>query len=177
MSKFVMPLCYLVFGGMLALPLAGCTAHAGMGVHSHTVAYARVTGPSVVLTEPPVLVAVDRDVWVVEDSEHEVFWTGGFYWVHHGGIWYRSTSYAGGWARAEVSVVPTAIVRVRPGTYVSYHRPPGAVVRVAGHVRATKAIPPGHRNPPGVRRGHNRRPSPAHLGDVESRGHGKGHRK
>jgi uncharacterized protein YcfL len=172
-SKVVMQLRYLVPGGMLALSLAGCSAHAGMGVHTHTVTYAEVDSPRLVFAEPPVLVAVDRDVWVVEDSEHEVFWVGGFYWVHHGGLWYRSTSYADGWVRAEVNIVPTQIVRIRRGAYVAYHRPPGAVVRIAGHATATKTAPPGHRDPPGMRRGHDRKV----LGDVESRGHRKNQHK
>jgi hypothetical protein len=176
-SKLVMPLCYLTCGSMLGLPLAGCVAQAGMGVRAHTVTYAEVEGPPVVFAEPPVLVAVDRDVWVVEDSDDEVFWTGGFYWVSYGGFWYHSTSYAGGWVRAETHLVPSTIVRIRPGTYVAYHRPPGAVVRRAAHATATTTIPPGHRDPPGMRRGHDRKVSPEHLGDVESRGHGNSHHK
>jgi hypothetical protein len=175
-SKYAIRLGYLISGGMLAFPLAGCTAQAG--VHAHTVAYAEVDAPPpVVFAEPPTLVAIDRDVWVVEDSEREVFWVGGFYWVNHGGFWYRSTSYADGWVRADVHVVPTTIARIRLGTYVAYHRPPGAVVRIAGHATATRTVPPGHRNPPGMRRGHDRSVSPAPLGDVESRGHGKSHHK
>jgi len=170
-----MGLRYLVPGGMLALALSGCSAQAGMGVRTHTVTYAHVDGPRLVFAEPPVLVAVDRDVWVVENYDHEVFWVGGFYWVHYGGAWYRSSSYADGWVRAEVSIVPRHIVRIRRGTYVAYHRPPGAVVRVAGHATVTKTTPPGHRNPPGVRRGHGRKVSPEHLGDVEPRGHNKNH--
>jgi hypothetical protein len=176
-SNLVMRLCTLISGGMLALPLAGCSAHAGMGVHTRTVTYAEVDGPHVVFAEPPTLVAIDRDVWVVENYDHEVFWVGGFYWVNYGGAWYHSTSYADGWARAEAHLVPTPIVRIRHGTYVGYHRPPGAVVRVAGHATVTKPIPPGHRDPPGVRRGHDRKVSPSHMGDVESRGHGKDQHK
>jgi hypothetical protein len=172
-SKIVMRLSYLISAGLLALPLAGCIAEAGMGVHTHTVAVAHVDAPRLVFAEPPTLVAIDRDVWVVENYDREVFFVGGLYWVNHGGFWYHSSSYAEGWVRAEAHIVPTTLVRIRRGAYVAYHRPPGAVVRIAGHATTTRHVPPGHRDPPGVRRGQHRND----LGDVESRGHGKGRHK
>ena len=65
----------------------------------------------VVFVEPPTLVEVDADVWVVRDYDYPVYYTSGFYWVYRDGIWWRSDMYDKGWAKVEVSVVPQVIVQ------------------------------------------------------------------
>ncbi len=85
--------------------------------------------PPVVFVDPPVLVAVEPGVWVVQDSDYPVYQVDDYYWVYRGNVWYRSQSYSGGWAVAEVNVVPPTIVHRDQRMYVHYHGAPNAVRR------------------------------------------------
>ncbi len=99
----------------------------------------------------PPLVVVQPGIQVVEDWDEEVFYTGGFYWVHRDGYWYRATSPRARWVYVEPRRVPPGLMRMPPGQYKHYrgkgwkeHRggPPG---KFGG--------PPG-RGPPGRGGGH-----------------------
>src|SRR5262245_39141904 len=78
---------------------AGCVAHAQGAVVGEADA-------PVVFTSEPTLVEVESGIWVVRDYDYPVYFVDNTYWVFKDGIWYRSSSYEGGWARVEVSVVP-----------------------------------------------------------------------
>lgn len=65
----------------------------------------------------PPMVVVQPGVQVVPECEHEVFYTGGYYWVREDGYWYRSRNHRGGWVAAPPRAVPAALVRVPPGHY------------------------------------------------------------
>jgi len=72
------------------------------------------------------LVEVSPGVEVIADWDEPIFFADDFYWAYRGGFWYRSGSYAGGWARADV--VPDRIRGIaRPESYAHYH--PGGFVR------------------------------------------------
>src|SRR5262249_22340004 len=95
-----------------ALALIGATAGCGVGCVAHAAAGGAMEAEApVVLVEPPTLVEVDADVWVVRDYDYSVYYTGGFYWVYRDGIWWRSEMYDKGWAKVEVTVVPQVIVQ------------------------------------------------------------------
>ncbi|HEY4238485.1 MAG TPA: hypothetical protein VGM88_01675 [Kofleriaceae bacterium] len=71
------------------------------------------------------LVEVSPGVEVLADYDEPIFYADDYYWVNRGGIWYSSTWYGGGWARA--GHVPGGVIGIRePGRYVHY-RPAGYV--------------------------------------------------
>jgi hypothetical protein len=73
----------------------------------------------------PPLVVVQPGVQVVPECDHEVFYTGGYYWVREDDLWYRSRSHRGGWVVAPARVVPVALVRMPPGQYKHWRRDRG----------------------------------------------------
>src|SRR4051812_14624454 len=91
----------------------GCVAHAQAG------GYAEADAP-VVFAEPPTLVSVDADVWVVRDYDYSVYYVSDSYWVYRNSTWYRAQSYDHGWVKVEVSVVPAIIVQRDHHAYVHY---------------------------------------------------------
>src|SRR5262245_9171351 len=119
----------------------GCVARAS----GHASAYAEAE-PPIVFEAPPTLVLVDSDVWVVRDYGATVYYYDGFYWHYREGIWYRASSYNGGWMTVEVSVVPQVIVRRDHRIYVHYHGEASARTRRAppAHAAARHGGPPGH---------------------------------
>src|SRR6266542_270370 len=118
------------------LVLLGATIVFNVGCEAHATgsAYAEADAPVVFVSEPT-LVEIDAGVWVVQDYDYPVYFYADEYWVLRGGVWYRSRSYEGGWARAEASVVPTIIVNRNHNMYV--HCRGGATAR-------TRAAPGGH---------------------------------
>jgi len=106
----------------------------------------------VVFVEPPTLVEVDADVWVVRDYDYPVYYTGGFYWVYRDGIWWRSEMYDKGWAKVEVTVVPQVIAQRDHHVYVHYKGSATAKTKVAPRDRLASDTqgPPGHDEIPGV---------------------------
>lgn len=89
----------------------------------------------------PPLVVVQPGIQVVENWDEEVFYTGGFYWVHRDGYWYRATSPRARWVYVEPRRVPPGLVRMPPGQYKHYrgkawkeHRggPPGKLGGLPG---------------------------------------------
>ncbi len=85
--------------------------------------------PPVVFVDPPVLVTVEPGVWVVQDSDYPVYQVDDYYWVYRGNVWYRSQSYSGGWAVADVGIVPPTIAHRDHAMYVHYRGAPNAVRR------------------------------------------------
>ena len=68
----------------------------------------------------PDLVVVSPGVQVIADYDEPIFFSDSYYWRQDGGVWFRSTSHTGGWARVEVA--PVAIRSIeRPAAYVHYH--------------------------------------------------------
>ena len=68
----------------------------------------------------PDLVEVSPGVQVIADYDEPIFYSDSYYWRQDGGVWFRSTSHTGGWARVEVA--PVAIRSIeRPAAYVHYH--------------------------------------------------------
>jgi hypothetical protein len=112
--------------GALALSaaalIAGCFGHAG--------ARAEVDAP-LVFVEEPTLVVVEPNVWVVRDYDYAVYYVDDYYWVYRDDVWHRSRMYDRGWARVEVNIVPTVIVRRDHRTYVHYRGSPSAQTRKA----------------------------------------------
>src|SRR5205823_13483946 len=53
----------------------------------------------------PDLVVVSPGVQVIADYDEPIFFSDSYYWRQDGGVWFRSTSHTGGWARVEVAPV------------------------------------------------------------------------
>src|SRR5688572_20838889 len=114
---------------VLSLSMTGCVVRARGQVH--TAAYVEAE---------PELVYVSPGVYVVADQEEPVFYSDNYYWRYHGGIWYRSSRWGGGWvtyhqrpARFHASFRPHAYVRVRARGNARGH------VRGRGHDRGRPA--------------------------------------
>jgi hypothetical protein len=114
----------------------GCFAQAGGYVETES---------NVIYDASPTLVAVEPGIWVVSRQPTTIYYVNDIYWTYRGGTWYRSSTWSGGWISADVNIVPVTIVRRDSRRYVYYDAPRGA---------PTRALPPGHRATPGVRRGH-----------------------
>ena len=82
--------------------------------------------PTVRYEAAPTMVEVSPGVSVVEDSNDEVFYSGGYYWVQSDGHWWQSRDYRGDWVVAETHVVPEKI-RVVPAGQYRHYRPSPAV--------------------------------------------------
>ena len=95
---------------LVAAALGGC---AGGEVESG--AEVRVTSPE--------LVAVSPGVQVVADADEPLFFADGYYWLYRDGIWLRSDSYRGGFARIDVNMVPGEVRDIgNPQVYAHYRR-------------------------------------------------------
>jgi hypothetical protein len=70
----------------------------------------------------PTLVDIAPGVSVIADSENEVFFTDGYYWVNYGGHWWRAPNYHGRWVVAETRIVPVQVRSYPPGQYVHYRK-------------------------------------------------------
>jgi hypothetical protein len=94
---------------LLCTALAGC---AGTVHYRGTVA-----------VSDPALVEVQPGVYALADADEPIFYNDGFYWLYRDGVWLRSTSYRGGFARVDVYHVPQRIrVIQRPRAYVHFRR-------------------------------------------------------
>ncbi len=69
----------------------------------------------------PPLVVVEPGVQVVQDSDEEIFFVGGYYWVRRDGYWYRARDYRDRWYYVHPGRVPAALVRTPPGHYRHWH--------------------------------------------------------
>jgi hypothetical protein len=83
----------------------------------------------VVFREPPPLVVVEPDVYVVEDSSYAIYFVGGFYWhVGSGGRWYRSSRWDEPWVHVDLHVVPPRITHRDHRSYVHFRASASAKV-------------------------------------------------
>jgi hypothetical protein len=87
--------------------------------------------PPIVFTEAPTLVTIEPGVFVVRDADQPVYWVDSSYWVYRDNVWYRSSTYDGGWTVVEVDVVPMTIVHRDHHAYVHYHGAAEAETRPA----------------------------------------------
>ncbi len=71
----------------------------------------------------PELVEVSPGVQVIADADEPIFYSHGAYWLYRDGYWFRSNDYGRGYARVELTIVPTEVrVIERPQLYVHYSR-------------------------------------------------------
>jgi len=66
--------------------------------------------PRIVFESQPRLVAVSSSVYVVEESDYDMFQCGGYWYLESDGYWYRAASYNGPYAVVEVRSVPRAVL-------------------------------------------------------------------
>jgi hypothetical protein len=156
----------LLFAGLIGL--SGCIAH------GHAVAGAELDAPHFVFVEPPMLVAVGPGVWVVHDYRAQIFFVGDAYWHVSGGVWYRADVYDGDWVAVSSIQVPVRIRNIDEARYVHFAGDAGAERKQAppAHAAAQHGGPPGQRDEPGLRRGHD---EPGHSDDAAGHGGGPGH--
>lgn len=103
-----------------AIAIIGISASsAGCMVHARASANAEADAP-VTYASRPTLVAVGSGVWVVRASARATYYVGDAYWCYREGVWYRSSTYAGGWVVVETSAVPNVIVKYDHSIYVNY---------------------------------------------------------
>lgn len=69
------------------------------------------------------LVYVGSGLWVLPDSDEEVFYSRGWYWARHGDYWYRSHGRSGGWHPVGQRYVPASMIRMERGRYHRWHAP------------------------------------------------------
>jgi hypothetical protein len=133
-------ICTIALIGATAALSVGCVAHAQAGGH--------VEAEPVVFVEPPTLVSVDADVWVVRNYDYPVYYVSGFYWVFKDGAWYKTRSYDHGWVTVEASVVPSIIVHRNHTMYVRFQGDANAQTKPAP--KETVASEPTPAGPPGL---------------------------
>lgn len=133
------------------------------------------------------LVYVAPDVWVLPDSDDEVFYSGGWYWSRRDGYWFRSHGRQSGWVVVQEPRVPRRLIHMAPGQYRRY-RSPGHPRMMAPRGweaprRSRMSARPAmmhegerHRDPAPIRQMQAPARSPAPMMERgESRGHGRGH--
>lgn len=160
----------LVFAALLV-------SAAGTGCVARARGYAYADTPVVVYEEPPPLVAIEPNVYVVRDYDTAVYYVGGAYWRYEGGVWYRAHAWNRGWVSVSFDVVPRTIVHREHRHYIHYKGPPRAVVqRGPVHHPRGRRVPPGH-----VRHGDydepRRQPVRGHDRDDDDRDHPRNRNK
>ena len=170
-------ICVVALLGATAVFNIGCVAEArGSATAS---AEAEVDAP-VVFVEPPTLVELDADVWVVRDYDYPVYYSGDYYFVYRDNVWYRSRYYDRGWAVIEVAAVPTVVVHRDHHAFVHFHGSANARTRVAARGYAgdshrgshERAAEEPHRGPPEhAARQHRGPPGQRHDDDGDRQGH------
>jgi hypothetical protein len=81
----------------------------------------------VVVDQPEVVLVPSTSVYVVENSDYDVFRYGGTYYCYNDGYWYRSRSASGTFVTLDVRSVPRAVLNV-PSRHWKHHPhggPPG----------------------------------------------------
>jgi hypothetical protein len=117
------PVRYSACAWLVAAALGGC---AGGEVESG--ATVRVTSPE--------LVAVSPGVQVVADADEPLFYADGYYWLYRDGVWLRSDSYRGGFARMDVNMVPSEVREIpQPQVYAHYRRHGGGAYARGSQIR------------------------------------------
>ena len=76
-----------------------------------------------VVVQSPELVTVQPGVAVIADADAPLFYSDGFYWLYRDGVWLRSDSYRGGFARVDIHLVPQHVRYIdHPEHYTHYSR-------------------------------------------------------
>jgi hypothetical protein len=70
-------------------------------------------GPSVFFEGPPELIMSEEGFQVVPNSEHEVFFVDGRYYLRHQGHWYRSRGHRWRWRLIDFALVPHVLTNMR----------------------------------------------------------------
>ena len=127
-----------------AIAIVGAASFAGAGcvVRARASASGEAVAAPVTYTSRPTLVAVGSGVWVVRGSAQATYYVDGSYWVYRDAVWYRSSSYAGGWVVVQVNVVPTVIVSRKHETYVYYQGDAKAATKPAPGDEVASNDPP-----------------------------------
>jgi len=139
----------------------------GCMVHAQGTANAEAEAP-IVYTSRPTLVAIGSGVWVVRASARATYFVDGQYWLVRDGVWYRSSTWNGGWVTVQAGLVPVVIVHRDHSVYVEYQGEAGAVTKPApGNDYVATADPPTKKNDdalPGV--GNKRKDAGEQPGEV-----------
>lgn len=74
--------------------------------------------PAIVFVREPRLEPISgSSVYIVEDSDYDIFRFGAYWYVANEGYWYRASSYNGPYAVCEVRSVPRAVLETPPGRW------------------------------------------------------------
>ncbi len=95
----------------------------------------------VVFREPPPLVVVESDVYVVENASYPIYFVDGFYWhVGSAGHWYRASRWDEPWVTVQLGYVPTRIVHRDHHSYVHFRASASAKVWRQPRERGERAL-------------------------------------
>lgn len=93
------------------------------GVLAQTACVPSAVGVSAGWRSTPYLVQVAPGLWVVEDYDYPLFYSGGFYWYYYGNYWYRTPTWGGSWVYVPNARLPRLLVTVDPVKYRRYRAP------------------------------------------------------
>ncbi len=95
----------------------------------------------VVFREPPPLVVVEPNVYVVENASYSIYFVDGFYWhIGSGGHWYRASRWDEPWVTVDLHYVPTRIVHRDHHAYVHFRASASAEVWRQPRERGERAL-------------------------------------
>ncbi len=80
----------------------------------------QIGAPAVRWESRPPMVEIEPGVWVVEDSDDEVFFYDQWYWMQLDGRWYRSRDHEGHWGSVDFGFVPSRLYERERGYYRHY---------------------------------------------------------
>ncbi len=104
----------LVTTALFGFACTGCAAQGGFEVDAPEASVE-------VFSEPPELILVEGDVYVVQDSQYATYYVDGYYWEYRENTWYHTEYWDEPWVQVEIGVVPTIIVERDHAHYVHYH--------------------------------------------------------
>lgn len=96
--------------------------------------------PAASFSEPPPLVPIEPQVYVVEDYDVPVYYTDGHYWVARGDTWYHTPRWDQPWVVIDVALVPTLVVHKQHDRYVHYRDPVATVWHEPRHYRSLPRV-------------------------------------
>lgn len=91
----------------------------------------------VVFREPPPLVLVESNVYVVQNSGVAIYFVDGFYWNFHSGVWFHACRWDDPWVRVETHIVPVVIAHRDHRHYVHFKGSAKAQAKVWRQPKAT----------------------------------------
>ena len=117
-STFRTLVCCLVVGGLWWPMVAAAQVSVSVSVPA-PVLEIQVSSP---------LVWIVPGVWALPDSDHEVFYSSGWYWAFHDDHWFRSRGRHHGWGSIHDGRVPRRVRHLERGRYRHWHPPQHARV-------------------------------------------------